>query len=156
MSNIVIFLLIFVFLLVIGGWITSEIISTTASKNSKKLVQKFAALEKEHLALQNELAKLTNNYTKAKEQSDKIEDARVQVRALESNYRKLTNQFKRTSSGIDIVREKISNKKYSSNSLAGEILSLLDEHCPNEEQRKQLKEEKTKEDFKRIKNVMEM
>jgi len=156
MSNIVIFLLIFVFLLVIGGWITSEIISSTASKNSKKLAQKFIALEKEHLSLQNEITRLTNNYTRAKEQSDKIDDARVQVRALESNYRKLTNQFKRTSSGINIVREKISSKKYSGNSLAGEILSLLDEHCPSEEQRKQLKNEKTKEDFKRIKNVMEM
>jgi len=156
MSNIVIFLIIFVFLLIIGGWITSEMISGNASKANKKLARQIAILETEKLTLQSELAKSTESYSKVKDQCDRIEDARVQVRALETNYRKLTNQFKRTSAGIDIIREQISGKKYSSNSLAREVLLLLDEHCPNSDQRKQIKEEKTKEDFKRIKTVMNM
>lgn len=156
MSNIVIFLIIFVFLLIIGGWITSEIISGAASKNTKKMARQVAILEAEKLTLQSKLAKSSENYKKVKDQCEKIEDARAQVRTLETNYRKLTNQFKRTSTGIDIIREQISGKKYSSNSLAREVLLLLDEHCPNPDQRKQVKEEKTKDDFKRIKTAMSM
>lgn len=131
-------------------------ISGTAAKANKNLAQRVKALETEKQTLQNELTKSSENYTRVKDQCDRVDDARNQVRSLETNYRKLTNQFNRTSNGIDIIREQISSKKYSSNSLAREVIMLLDEYCPNDDQRKQVKEEKTKDDFKRIKSAMNM
>ncbi|HFE37369.1 MAG TPA: hypothetical protein ENK06_02975, partial [Gammaproteobacteria bacterium] len=123
MNNIVLFLTVFIFILVIAGWITSEIISSKTTKANNKLARRAAFLEKENARLESELGKQVEKYTRVREEYDKVKNLKTQMRTVENNYRKLSKQFERTSDGIDIIREEISSNKYSNNSVAKEVLA---------------------------------
>lgn len=156
MDKLYLFLTIFTVLLILGGWISAEVISSRTSKSNKKYTKQLALLDRENTKLQSALAKETDRYTHLKEEYDKLRDAKAQIRTLELDYKKLSKQYNRMSHGIDQLRQKVTSKKYSSNSLAKDIVIMLDEQFPSEEQRKQMEAEDSKDTFKRIKSAMGM
>jgi len=156
MDKLYLFLTIFIVLLIIGGWISAEVISSRTTKSNKKYTKQLALLDRENTKLQAALAKETDRYTNLKEEYDKLREAKAQIRRLELDYKKITKQFNRMSNGIEQLRQKVTSKKYSSNSLAKDIVIMLDEQFPSEEQRKQMEAEGTKDTFKRIKSAMGM
>jgi len=156
MDKIYLFLIIFVVLLIIGGWISAEVISSRTTKSNKKYTKQLALLDKENTRLQTELAKETDRYTHLKDEYEKLREAKAQIRTLELDYKRITKQYNRMSNGIEQLRQKVNSKKYSSNSLAKDIVIMLDEQFPSEEQRKQAEAEGTKDTFKRIKSAMGM
>ena len=155
MSNLSLFFGIFMVLLILGGWISSEVISNRTTKSNKKFVKQLTKLDRENSKLQGSLNREVDRYTQIKEEYDKLRDAKAQIRTLEVEYKKLTKQYKRTSNGIDVLRQKVGSKKYSSNSLAKDIKVMLEEQFPSEAQKALTKEEATKDRFKRIKSTMD-
>lgn len=156
MSTLTLFAIIFVFLLVIGGWVTSEIISNKTTKTNKKYTRQMALMERENHKLQTALIKENDRYTRIKEEYDQLKDAKSQIRILETDYRKLLKQHNHIEEGLEALRKKTTSKKYSSNSLAKDIIIILDEYSPSDDQKEQNKTEETQDTFKRIKSAMGM
>lgn len=154
MSTLTLFAITFVVLLILGGWITSEVISSRTTKSNKKYTKQLALLDRENAKLQKALAKENDRYTMVKEEYDKLRDAKAQIRTLEIDYKKLNKKFKHMSNGIDELRQKVSSKKYHSNSLAKEVIVLLDERFPSDQQRAERETQGTKDTFKRIKETI--
>lgn len=156
MSNITIFFIVFVFLLMVGGWITSEIISSKATKTNKKFRRQVSILEKENTQLQAALTDQIDRYTRIKEEYEKVRDAKAQIRVLETDYKKLSNEFNKFNGGVEVLKQKVSSKKYSSNSLAKDLIGMIDELFPTAEQRLENKADDTRQTFKRIKSAIGM
>lgn len=154
MSTLTIFVVVFVALLIIGGWISAEYMSNKATRANKKFQIQLAKLERECDSLQNQLTTETNRYSSLKEEFEKYRDAKDQIRALEKDYKKLNKQHERVSLGVVLLREKLNHKKYSANSLTKEVLRHLDEHCPSEAQVAISQSESMREKFKRIKQSL--
>ena len=151
MSNLFIFILIFAVVLVIAGWITAEYMSITSGKKNKKYQQQLlmAEREKDHLLTQFNTESL--KLAKAKDELDVLRDAKNQIRTLEREHTKLQAKHLKTLAGVGVIRDKVAHKRYSNNALAKDIIILLNEHCPTEEQMLEQKGEQTQSTFKRIK-----
>jgi len=156
MNKITIFITIFAVLLIIGGWVSAEIVSSRTTKSNKKYTKQLALLDRENNKLQKALDQETDRYTHLKEEYDKLREAKAQIRTLELDYKRSTKQFNRMTKGIEQLRQKVTSKKYSSNSLAKDIVLMLDEQFPSDEQKKQLEAEGSKDTFKRIKSAIGM
>ena len=154
MSTLTTFLFIFVFLLVIGGWITSEVISSKTTKTNKKYAKQLALMERENNKLQVALNNENNRYTHLKDEYDQIKDAKSELRGLNNEVKRLDRQIKRFKEGVEVLRKKTSSKKYSSNSLAKEVATVLDEYAPTDAQKEERRSENTKHTFKRIKTAI--
>jgi len=155
MSNISTFLLIFIAILVIAGWISAEMISSKSARANKKSSLRAAKLEKENDQLVQAIAKEQERYQNLRSEYDKAKEARDQIREFEKEYNKMLKSYNRFSDGIDSLREMVSAKKYSSNILSKEVLLHLEEHCPSLDKLAAMRNESTKEVFKRIKKRME-
>ena len=156
MSNITIFFIVFVFLLMIGGWITSEVISNKATKKNKKFRRQVSILEKENDQLQASLTDQIDRYTRIKEEYEKVKDAKTQIRALETDYKRLSNEFEKFNKGVEVLQQKVTSKKYSSNSLAKDLIIMIEELFPSQEKRLENKADDTRQTFKRIKSSIGM
>jgi len=154
MSTLTIFAMIFVFILILGGWITSEFISSKNTKLAKELRKHVAKLERENNVLQTHLTKETNKYTKLNEEYDKIKDSKQIIKNMEREYKALQNRYSNNLRGIEVIRKTVSSKKYLNNSLSKEINLLLSEHLPDEKQQEMKKTENSQQAFKRIKDGM--
>lgn len=154
MSALTIFAMIFVLILVIGGWISSEYISAKHAKTNKQLRLSVAKLERENNILQNQLINEGDRNTKLKDDFEKVKDSRQQVRYLEDEYKALNNRYSNLNRGLDTLRKTVTSKKYLNNSLAKEIIMLLNEHLPDEKQAEIKKSEESRQAFKRIKDGM--
>jgi len=154
MSNALIFVLIFAVILVIVGWISAEYMSHNSGKKNKKYVQKIGTLEREKDYLNTQLSTETTKLGKARDELNTLREAKNQIRVLEREHEKLIAEHKKTIAGISIIRDRVSHKRYGSNALAKDIVQLLREHCPTEEQRLEMESEETQTAFKRIKNTI--
>lgn len=154
MSALTLFVLIFVFILVVGGWVSSEYISHKHSKNNKQLRQQVSKLERENNLLQNQLNSESDKFFKLKDDYEKVKDSKQQIRLLEEEYKALYNRYSNLNRGLDVLRKTVTSKKYLNNSLAKEITILLNEHLPDEKQIEVNKAESSRQAFKRIKDGM--
>lgn len=156
MSNLTIFFTVLTAVFVIGGWITSEYISSRNAKKNKQFAIAVAKLERENRNLISDLTTQTTKYTALKEEFEKIREAKAQIRTLENDYKKLRKVYERTADGIQSLRTKCASKKYSSNSLSKDVLIHLDENCPSQEQLLAMRHQSSQDVFKRIKQNMGM
>ena len=74
MSALTLFFIIFLGVLMVGGWISSEYISHKNSKQSKRFHKEMLRLEKENEKLQNELISQIDRYTRLKADYDNVKD----------------------------------------------------------------------------------
>jgi len=154
MSTLTTFVIVFVALLVVGGWISAEYMSGKATRANKKFQKQLARLERENDTLQNQLNTETSRYSALKEEFDKYRDAKDQIRILERDYRKLNSHHNRLTQGIALLRDKMNHKKYSANSLSKDVLYHLDEHCPSDAQIAAAEADTARNKFKRIKESL--
>lgn len=154
MSALTIFAIIFVFILIAGGWASSEYISHKNAKANKQLRTQVARLEHENDKLTQAMNNQQGQYNHLKSEYDKIKEAKQQIKALETEYRNLSNRYNNFNRGLDVLRKTVTSKKYLNNSLAKEIILLLSEHLPDEKQMEYNKAESSRQAFKRIKDGM--
>ena len=154
MSNLSTFLFIFIGILVVAGWISSEMISSKATRANKKASLRSAKLEKENDQLTQAMSKEKERYNALRKEYDIAKDARDQLKDFEKEYKKLLKSYNNYSTSIDSLTALVSAKKYGSNALSREVLTHINEHCPSQEKRDSMKEESTKAVFKRIKDRM--
>ena len=129
--------------------------SMSSGKKNKKYEQKLIILEREKEYLQTQYNTEGSRLAKAKEELQSLRDAKDQIRQLEREHAKLQKKHAYAVQGIALIRKKVSNKRYFNNVLAKDIVVLLEEHCPTEEQRMEKDGQKTKSAFKRIKDGIE-
>ena len=146
--------MVFTFILLLGGWFTSEYISSKHTKANKQLRLTMAKLERENSQLQHTLTRENDKYAKLKDDYEKIKEAKQMAKAIESEYRNLHNRYTNNNRGIEIIRKTVASKKYINNSLAKEINLLMSEHLPDDKQMQINKAEDSREAFKRIKEGM--
>ena len=151
MSNPLIFALIFAVVLVIVGWVSAEYMSHSTDKKNKKSEQKLAILEREKSYLETQLAAETSKLQNAREEISTMRDAKDQIRTVQKEHAKLQVKHEKTLNGISAIRNKVANRRYASNSLAKDILHLLREHCPTEEEALEQASKETQHTFERIK-----
>ncbi len=151
MSNLVIFILVFAVVLIIAGWITAEYMSVTSGKKNKKYEQKLLKVEREKEYIQIQLKAETSRLVKVKEELNSLRDAKDQIRALEREHIKLQAKHQNIVTGVAIIRDKVTHKRYGNNALAKDIVILLNEHCPTEDQLVEQQGQQTQSKFKRIK-----
>ena len=130
-------------------------ISSRATRANKKASLRAAKLEKENDQLTQAIAKEQEKYKNLKIEYEKAREAQQSLKEFEREYKKVVRLFNQFSAGVELLKEKVSEKKYSSNVLSREVLSHLDEHCPSKDQMNLMKEESSKEVFKRIKKRMD-
>ena len=152
MSNLSTFLTVFISVLVIAGWVSSEMISSKARRESKKSNLRLAKLEKENDILTSSASKEQGRYSRLKEEFDKAKEARDQLKEFEREYKQLIKAYNQFSTSIESLRTMVSAKKYKSNALSREVIAHMDENLPNEDKIKMMKEESTRAAFKRIKD----
>ncbi|MDH3326284.1 MAG: hypothetical protein OEM38_06150, partial [Gammaproteobacteria bacterium] len=104
MANISIFLFIFTGVLVIAGWISSEMISTKATRANKKLTVRAAKLENENNLLTNNMSADSEKFRTLKIEFEKAKEARDLLNDFESEYRKVQREYNKFSSSIDSLR----------------------------------------------------
>jgi len=151
MSNLFIFILIFAVILIIAGWITAEYMSVTSGKKNKKYQQQLLMAEREKDHLQTQFNTEALKLAKAREELDVLRDAKNQIRTLEREHTKLQAKHQKTVLGVGIIRDKVTHKRYNNNALAKDIIILLNEHCPTDDQVLEQKGQQTQSTFKRIK-----
>ena len=151
MSNITVFILVFAVVLMIVGWITAEYISMTARKKNKKYEQKLLNTEREKDYLQTQLNTETTRLQKLRDELNSLREAKEQIRSVEREHQKLKATHQQALKGVDKIREKVKHKRYASNSLAKDIINLLNEHCPTEQELQEKQGRETQQTFKRIK-----
>ncbi len=154
MSALTLFAIIFFFLLLVGGWISSEYVSHKYAKSNKKLKANAARLEKENTILQQQYNRQTSHVKKLQSELENLKEARQKIRIVEQEYKNLQNRYNNMSRGLEILRKTVTSKKYMNNSLAKEIILLLNEHLPDAKQAEMNKAEASRETFKRIKENM--
>ena len=154
MSNLSTFLTVFVGILLVGGWITSEMISSKATRATKKSNIRTAKLEKENDQLTASMVKEQERYKRLKEEYDKAKEARDHLKEFEREYKQVVKSYNQFGASIEGLKTLVSAKKYKSNALSREVLEHLDTSCPSEDKLKMMKEESTKAAFKRIKDRM--
>jgi len=155
MDNLSTFLFIFIGILVVAGWISAEMITSKSARTTKKANVRAAKLEKENNQLTHEMAREQDRYKKLKAEYDKAREAKDQIREFEKEYKRLVRAYNKFSEGIDSLKNLVSAKKYKNNILSREVIEHMNEHLPTEAQMANMKEESTKEVFKRIKKRME-
>ncbi len=153
-GNLGTFLFVFIGILVIAGWISSEMISSKATRASKKVNIRVAKLEKENDQLTTTLTKEQGRYKHLREEYEKAKEARDQLREFELEYKKLVKLYNQFSDSITSLKTLVSAKKYKNNSLSREVITHLDDNCPNDARLQLMKDESTKAAFKRIKERM--
>jgi len=141
-------------ILLVGAWIVSEVISHKTKKNNRQYSKRLSELEKENRHLENNLQRQSARLNAIKEDFEKIKEAKAQISTLEKEFKKLSNRSNEVSKGLLEMRLKVGSKKYSSNSLAKEVLEHLHEHCPDEQQLEEMRENSTRAAFTRIKNAI--
>jgi len=154
MENISTFLIVFIGIVVVVGWISSEMISRKATQATKKSSLRASKLERENNELTIALQKEQERYKRLREEYEKAKEAREQLREFEREYMHLVNAYNRFSANIDDLKKLVTEKKYKSNALSREILSHMERNCPSSETLQKMKDESTKEAFKRIKERM--
>jgi len=154
MSNLSTFLFIFVGILIVAGWISSEMISSKATKANKKSSIRSAKLEKENNQLTHTLVKEQEKYKGLRTEYEKAREARDQLKEFEKEYKKLVKSYNVYTASVETLKELVSAKKYSSNALSKEVLTHIDTHCPSDEKAQKMKDESTQAAFKRIKERM--
>ena len=129
-------------------------IASRATRANKKTSIRVAKLEKENDQLTQTITREQEKYKNLRIEYEKAREAQQSLKEFEKEYKKIVRMFNQFSAGVEALKEKVSEKKYSSNVLSREVLSHLNEHCPSEDQMKLMKEESSKEVFKRIKKRM--
>lgn len=152
MSTLTIFAIVFLFILVCGGWITSEYISHKNARENKKLKKSVHRLEHENDRLTNQFNKQNTQYSKLKGDYDNLMEAKEYIKVVEQQYKSLLNRHTNFNRGLDIIRKTVTSKKYLNNSLAKEIVILLTEHLPDDSQIEMKKNEESLLAFKRIRD----
>ena len=154
MNNLSTFLLVFTGILVIAGWISSEMISSKAARVSKQSNLRLAKLEKENNQLTAESLKSQERYKRLREEFDIAKEARDNLKEFEREYKQLVKSYNQFASNIESLKTMVSAKKYKSNALSREVIAHMNDHFPSEDKLQSMKEESTKAAFKRIKDRM--
>jgi len=151
MGNLSTFFFIFVAVLIVAGWISSEMISSKAARANKKSTMRAAKLEKENNQLTQAITREQEKYKHLRAEYEVVKEAKGQIREFEKEYKKVVRVYNKFSDSITSLKEMASAKKYSSNALARDVIAHIEENCPNKSQMNRMKDESTKEVFKRIK-----
>lgn len=146
---------IFVFILMIGGWIISEIIA----KNEKEIEQQYSKrlkqLKKEKSVLIKSLTKVESRRVGISEECDSLKSFEAEIPSLKKNNKHSSNELVCLYENINTLRVKLQNREYYSNPLADEALNILKAYFPNKEEQKANKQERVRGAFDRIKNSID-
>ncbi len=154
MSSTTVFAIIFFSILIIGAWISSELVAHRHSNSNKLIRTKFAKLERENNALQQELQRKTSECIEMRSEFEKLKDAKSQIKGIEAEYKALYARYTNINRGIEILRNTIAGKRFIQSSLSKEIMKLLNEHLPDKSQIEKNKLESSHQAFKRIRDSM--
>ena len=141
--------------LAILGWICSEIVSRKLKAIEDLYNRRHKLLNKEKLKLEMALAKQRRRSVKIEKDCVPLRESEAAAPVLEKNHKKLSRELTHFHRSLDALRVKLSNRDYSSNPVASDALNILEEFCPNEEERKAIKQTKLASAFTRIKNSMD-
>jgi len=155
MNNFPAFFVYIIFFFVLLGWICSEIVSRKSREIEAQYIKRLKLLKKEKSKLETSLAKQKNRCTQIEKGNVPLRESIEMIPALKKDHKNLSSELTKFHSSIDLIRSKLSNREYSSNPIASEALTILEEFCPNEEERKALKQFKMTGAFTRIKKSME-
>jgi len=154
MDNIPIIFIVFIFLLVLIGWIISEVISRNLKKTNKTHSKEMNILMKEKARLEASLIKENKRCALINEEYDAMREFEATIPTLKKNYKQLKKEFSRSNEYIDKIRVRLKKREYSSNPVTSDVLVILEEYFPNEQEKKSNEDEKLKGTFSRIKNSM--
>jgi len=144
-----------VFFLAILGWICSEVVSRKLKAIEDLYSRRHKLLNKEKLKLESALAQQRRRSVKIEKDCVPLRESEAAAPILEKSHKNLSRELAQFNKSLDALRVKLSNRDYSSNPIANEALTILEEFCPNEEERKAIKQTKLASAFTRIKNSMD-
>jgi len=155
MNNSPIIFVYLIFLLAIVGWVFSEIIFRKIKNIESQYLKRLNQLNLEKTKLEALLVKEKNRCTEVKEKVVPLRELESSIPTIEKNYHNLSAMLEKYYGNIDLLRSKLNKREYSSNSVANEVLIVIEEFCPNEEERLKHKQNKLSGAFTRIKNSMD-
>jgi len=154
MDNIPIIFIIIIFLLILAGWIIAEVISKNARNLNKINSTEMKRLIKEKASLETSLNKEIKRSESVSEELAVMREFEATIPTLKKNHNQLTKDHSRSLENIDKLRVKLKKREYSSNPVTSDVLVILEEYFPNEQERQSLEDEKLKGTFSRIKNSL--
>jgi len=154
MDNIPTIFIIIIFLLILAGWIIAEVISKNARNLNKINTTEMKRLIKEKASLETSLDKEIKRSASVSEELAVMREFEATIPTLKKNHNQLTKDHTRSLENIDNLRVKLKKREYSSNPVTSDVLVILEEYFPNEQERQSLEDEKLKGTFSRIKNSL--
>ena len=154
MTDIPSFIIGLIFLLILAGWVVSEIISRNEKDIRKQYATKLGELNNEKSELLKSLAKENVRYTRVKEECEYLSEFVDNIPTLKVNHTNLSKELISVSENIQALRLKLNNRDYVTNPCAESILSILGEYFPTEVEKEAKKSMKLSENFNRIKGIM--
>ena len=155
MNNAPIIFVYLIFILAIVGWIFSELISKKTKEIESQYIKRLNQLNKERTKLEALLVKEKNRCTQVKEKSVPLREFESSIPTMEKNHTNLSALLDKYYVNVDLLRAKLNKREFSSNSVANEVLIIIEEFCPNEQERLKHKQNKLSGAFTRIKKSME-
>ena len=146
------FLIFFIFVFIIGGWVLSEVISRNSKKIEKLYSKKMNELNKEQESLKKSIAKEDIRFTRVKKECDELRAFEETIPTLRKNHTQVIANLKHAYLSIDKLRVKLNSKEYSGNPVVHDVMVIIEEHSPNSEDRKLKNEEKMRQTFSSIKD----
>jgi len=156
MDNIPIFFFGSIFCLVLGGWFIAEIVSRKATKMHHMHSKEMKILVKEKARLESSIAKENTRVSRVSEECDALREFESQIPSLKKSFAHLTKDVSQSLENIDLIRLKLKKREYSSNPVTTDILAILGEYFPSEQERELLEQEKLKGTFGRIKKSIDV
>ena len=152
MSTGITYLIFFIFVLIIGGWILSEVISRKAKKLEKVYSKELKVLNKEKEDLIKSISKEDTRYTRIKKECEELRAFEETIPTLRKNHTQLIADLNHTQLKIDELRVKLNSKEYSGNPVVHDVIQIIEEYSPNSEDRKMKNEDKIRQTFNSIKD----
>ena len=144
-----------IFLLILAGWIVSEVISRNEKDIKNQYAKQLDKLNNEKSELQKSLAKENVRYTRVKEECEYLSEFVDNIPTLKVNHGNLSKELSCVSENIQALRLKLNNRDYASNPCAESILNILCEYFPTEVDNEAKRSVKLTENFSRIKGMMD-
>ena len=152
MSTMSSFLIFFIFVFIIGGWLLSEAISRKSKKIEKLYSKQMNTLNKEQETLKKSIEKEDVRFTRVKKECDELRAFEETIPTLRKNHTRVISDLKHAYLNIDKIRIKLNSKEYSGNPVVHDVMMIIEEYSPNSEDRQIKDEEKMRQTFNSIKD----